>query len=273
MKIDVYCLCKNEIKLAPFYIDYWRALAEDVNVYVYDGLSNDGTRELLSKYDWIHIIDSKENETLDDNLHTKFKNNVWKKSKGVVDFVMVCDFDETIFSYDIETLHSELCYMKENKYTVLAPLSFNLIPDTFPDYTDGKYLHELCEYGFNDYVWYSKPILFDPSEIKEMNYCLGAHSANPIGNVKYYVSDKLFLIHAKFIGLDYYTKHIRERSVSYWNLRHNIDAETKKTFERLQQEFNERRDKRFKWCDVKENFDNYYKTKIDWSRWGGLKVE
>ena len=34
MKIDVYVLCKNEIKLAPFFIDYWNALADEVNVYV-----------------------------------------------------------------------------------------------------------------------------------------------------------------------------------------------------------------------------------------------
>ena len=68
MKIDVFVLCKNEIKLAPFYIDYWNALADDVNVYVYDGLSTDGTRELFKQYKNIHIIDF-EPDALDKALH------------------------------------------------------------------------------------------------------------------------------------------------------------------------------------------------------------
>ena len=269
MKIDVFVLCKNEIKLAPFYIDYWNALADDVNVYVYDGLSTDGTRELFAQHQNIHIIDF-EPDALDDNQHVILKNSCWKKSEA--DFVMVCDFDETIFSYDVETLHDELQKMKDGGYTILAPLSFNLIPDDFPKYEQGKYLHELAEYGFNDCVWEAKPILFDPRKIKEIRYVPGGHFARPIGDVKWYISNKLFLIHGKFLGFDFYTERIQNRIVSEWNLKHGIDGESKKTFEKLQREFNDRHKKRFKWSDIKDNFSTYYKVKIDWSKWGGMKI-
>ena len=269
MKIDVHVLCKNEIKLAPFFIDYWNALADDVNVYVYDGLSSDGTRELFSKHKNIHIIDF-EPDALDDNQHVILKNSCWKNSDA--DFVMVADFDETIFSYDVDTLHKELKYMKENGYTILAPLSFNLIPDVFPEYEQGKYMHEISQYGFNDYVWEAKPILFDPKKIKDINYVHGGHAAHPNGDVKYYISDKLFLIHAKFLGFDFYTERIRNRIVSDWNKKHGIDGETKKTIEKLKNEFTTRKNRRFKWNDIKDNFNEYYKNKIDWSLWGGMKV-
>lgn len=269
MKIDVYVLCKNEIKLAPFFIDYWNALADEVNVYVYDGLSNDGTRELFSQHDNIHVIDF-EPDALDDNQHVILKDSCWKNSDA--DFVMVADFDETIFSYDVQTLHQELQYMKDNRYTILAPLSFNMIPDEFPKYEQGKFMHEIAQYGFNDYIWEAKPILFDPKKIKEIHYVHGGHCARPIGNVKWYVSDKLFLIHAKFLGFDFYTERIRNRVVSEWNLKHGIDGETEKTLERMQKEFNERKAKRFCWNDIKEHFNEYYKNKIDWHYWGGMKV-
>ena len=224
MKIDVYCLCKNEIKLLPFFIDYWKALADDVDVYIYDGNSTDGCREEFAKHDWIHVIDF-ETDALDDNNHRLLKNECWKQSRGKADFVMVSDFDETIFSYDVQTLREELIRMKTAGGTILLPLSFNLIPDTFPEYQEGKYLHELAQYGFNDAVWEAKPILFDPNNIDEYNVSLGGHTAFPTGNVKWYISKKLFLVHAKFLGYDYYEERIRQRNVSQWNLDNGIDGE------------------------------------------------
>lgn len=273
MKIDVFVLCKNEMKLAPFFIDYWQALAEDVNVYVFDGLSTDGCRELFAQYDWIHVIDF-EPDALDDIDHAKLKNECWKdiSRKNGADFVMVCDFDETIFSYDVETLHEELRIMKENGFSILAPLSFNLIPDRFPKYKKGKFLHELAKYGFNDYVWEAKPILFDPNKIEELNTVCGGHCAHPVGEVKWYLSTKLFLIHAKYLGLDFYTERIRNRVITDRNRKYNMNGETDKTLEDMKNSFKSKKARRFKWTDIPEHFDEYYKIKIDWRQWNGLYI-
>lgn len=272
LKVDVYCLCKNEMKLTPFMIDYWEALGDDVNVYVFDGLSTDGCREEFAKHNWIHIIDF-EPDALDDNAHVILKNSCWKESrKRKTDFVMVCDFDETIFSYTKEKLYSELLKMKRDGYTFLAPLSFNLIPDVFPEYQKGKYLHELAEYGFNDYIWEAKPILFDPNKIIEFNVLHGGHAAHPTGDVRWYSSNSLFLIHAKFVGYDYYEDRINNRIVSKWNIEHGIDGETNKTVEMLHNEFETRKNKRFKWSDIPTHFTEYYRIRNDWSRWNGLVI-
>ena len=80
MKINVYTICKNEAKLAPFYADYWKALSDDVHVYVYDGMSDDGTREILAKYQFVTIIDSPQNQSRDVNFSKQLKNSVWKNS-------------------------------------------------------------------------------------------------------------------------------------------------------------------------------------------------
>lgn len=81
MKIDVHVLCKNEIKLAPFFIDYWRVLGDDVNVYVYDGSSSDGTRELFSNYEWIHIVDFEPDALEREFLARKNKRFKWNDIK------------------------------------------------------------------------------------------------------------------------------------------------------------------------------------------------
>lgn len=266
MKIDVYVICKNEIKLAPFYVDYWKALAEDVDVYVYDGNSTDGTRELLGKYDWIHIINKVPAE-LDDYVHKDIKNNAWKQSKGKADFVMVADFDETIFSYSVDELRESLQKMKDGGYTILAPLSFNIIADNFPAYQEGKYLHELCEYGENEFQCYSKPILFDPNQIEEMCYVEGAHCAYPSGNVKWYNPEDLFLIHSKYIGVEYHVDRIKTRVLSEANKKGGLFGEKDKSTYDLVNDYVQKKNKRFKWSDVKDNFYKHYRIRNNWTAW------
>ena len=163
------------------------------------------------------------------------------------------------------------CYMKDGEYSVLAPLSFNLLGDDFPEYTKGKYLHELVKYGFNDYTWYTKSILFDPNKIKEINFGFGAHNSNPTGDVKWYRPDNLFLIHAKFLGLDYYMYRIKTRRISDTNRMCGLYAETEKNDSELRKTYFEHYGERFDWFDIKDNFETYYNTKQDWSIWGGAK--
>ena len=265
MKINVYTICKNEVRLAPFYADYWKALSDDVHVYVYDGMSDDGTREILSEYPFVTVVDSPQNQSLDDKFSIDFKNNIWKNS--YCDFVMVCDFDETIFSKDIETLRSELQYMKDNGYTILSPLSFDIVADDFPDYETGKYLHELCKYGQNNVIWYTKPILFNPKEINDINYAMGAHLAQPTGNVKWYYSPSLFMIHAKFVGVEYQRDRLMRRELSKFNKDNNYWACTEwLEGGKLEREFEIAKQRRFSWDEAINNPQEHYK--IAHGGWG-----
>lgn len=266
MRVDVYTVCRNEIKIAHFMVDYWKSLADDVNVFVFDEMSDDGTREFLSQFGFVKIFDTP-SEGLNDELHVKIKNNMWKESRGKADLVMVCDFDETISSYDTETLRKSLDVMVCGGYSILAPLSFNLVADSFPEYDGSVFMHKIVRYGVNDMEWYSKAILFDPDKIDEIDYCLGAHCCNPVGDVSWYTPDNLFFIHAKWLGYDYCRDRIRNRNVSKWNKYRGLYAEQEKSDERLRIEYDELVSKRFAFDDIPNNFDRFYKTRRDWRRW------
>jgi hypothetical protein len=51
----------------------------------------------------------------------------------------------------------------------------------------------------NAYHPENKSVIFSPKKIKEINYSVGAHTANPKGVLKY-AKDELKLLHYKFIG-------------------------------------------------------------------------
>jgi hypothetical protein len=50
---------------------------------------------------------------------------------------------------------------------------------------------------------FCKVTIFNPNEIREMRYEPGAHNCRPLGNVKWYTGDKIFLLHHKNVGIDY----------------------------------------------------------------------
>ena len=54
-KIALITLCYNESKIMPFVIDYWKQFVTHANVF--DNGSTDNSREILSKYDCITVID------------------------------------------------------------------------------------------------------------------------------------------------------------------------------------------------------------------------
>lgn len=195
MTIHLYTLCWNEMDILPFVIDYWKKLPIEKAV-VYDNGSTDGSIEYLKQFDWIEIRHF-ETEGMNDAVQRDIKNSCWKESIGKCDFVVVCDMDEILYSKNIE---KELQDMKDNGYSICTPKWYDFISEERPTYTKGKLLHEIRERA---YKGNSKAILFNPNEIKEINYSVGAHTCNPRGNVKYY-DGKLYVLHInKHFSLKY----------------------------------------------------------------------
>ena len=205
MKVDVYVLCYNEEKLVPFMLDYWAKFA--TNVYVLDNNSTDNSVELLLQENRfnVEIIPYNSNNELNDMMYLNLKNNIWKRSVGKCDFVVVCDFDEALYSNNII---EELNYMKNNNQTICLPTIFNIFSTYFPIHLKDKLLHEIVKNGV-DYPTFGKKILFNPNEISEINYYPGAHSCRPIGNVKYYDRGNLFLFHFKYLSIEYVLSRYR----------------------------------------------------------------
>ena len=204
MKIHVYTLCWNEMDILPFCVDYWKSLG-DVEVFVMDNGSTDGSVEYLKQFDWIHVIHFESNG-FNDAVHKEIKNNIWKTSRGKADWVIVSDCDELLYSNHLE---EELNYMNENGYTVLGNKWYRLIGDFKPEHDDTKLLHEQVIKGNEQCINWAdntigKIMLFNPNKIVDMNYEVGAHKCTPTGDYKLYKSDKIWTIHIdKGFGVDY----------------------------------------------------------------------
>jgi glycosyltransferase involved in cell wall biosynthesis len=209
-KINLYTLCWNEIDILPFCVDYWKRFAS--HVYVYDNGSTDGSVEFLNKFPDFITLRSFESDGLNDIIQRTIKNNCWKESRGSVDWVVVCDCDELIYS---NHLFEELDYMKKNGYTAMGNVWYSFFGDSKPDYQDGKLLHELVIYGaLNSQNYTDKSIgkimLFNPNEIDDMRFDVGCHTCSPIGNYRLYKSDKVYTLHIdKGFGINYKLKRFR----------------------------------------------------------------
>lgn len=196
MKIDLYTFCWNEMDILPFVVDYWKRFV--THAYVYDNGSTDGSVEYLKQFDWITVEHFETNGTDDAKLRD-LKNAEWKKSKGKADWVVICDMDEIVYSKD---LLKEFEYASANGYTAIDCDWYWFCEDYLPKYeNDGKLLHQKCSKFF---INPGKHLIFNPNEIDEINYVVGAHSANPKGNYKPYKSDKIVVFHTnKGFGIDY----------------------------------------------------------------------
>lgn len=210
IKVDVYTLCYNEMKIAPFVVQYWKEYAN--KVVVYDNGSDDGSIEYLGRFPFIEIrhFDS---DGLNDEINIQIKNSVWKESRNKSDFVVVCDFDECIYS---PNLIEELKYMKKNGMTLCKPREYVMLSDEFPVFDSNKFSYQIMKTGYSGR---SKYLIFDPNKILEINYLPGAHICNPIGEIKAYDGNRIFNFHHAEMCMDYIIDkyHSRQNRFSYTN--------------------------------------------------------
>lgn len=106
MTVHLYSVCYNEIDILPFVIEYWKKFVS--HAYIFDNGSTDGSVEFLNRFDWI-TVEHFDSDGMDDDILKDIKNNCWKKSRGIADFVVVCDIDEILYS---NRIIDELEYMK-----------------------------------------------------------------------------------------------------------------------------------------------------------------
>lgn len=201
MTVHVYTFCWNEMEILPFVVDYWKKYAD--HVYVYDNGSTDGSIDFLKQYDWItvrHFETPGKNNTVMKDM----KNKIWKESRGIADWVVVCDLDELFVAKDIR---KSLQRVHDDGYSIIYPNWYTFVSETKPVYEEGKMLHDnypLAQHGPG------KVIAFDPNKIEEINFTVGSHQWNPKGVVKYYGQDQtgdIYTLHiCNNLGVDYKIK-------------------------------------------------------------------
>ncbi|MGD0341564.1 MAG: glycosyltransferase family 2 protein [Bacteroidales bacterium] len=186
MKVDIFSLCHQEVKLLPYYMRHYSQYGQ---VYLYEGHSTDGTAELAKSLGAIIVPFDTGNEVRDD-LFQNMKNNCWKNSDA--DWAIVCDMDEFIYHPDF------LKYLETVQGTIIMPRTYEMMSDTFPT-TTGQ-IYDEVKYGFEGS---RKMFLFKPHELRGINYGAGAHAALPEGNVIINRDSEIICMHMRHLSIDY----------------------------------------------------------------------
>ena len=202
MRIHLYTLMWNESKVVPFIADYWKNAGID-KVTVFNNGSTDSSVELLSKYPFVEVVQGLDTDCVDDRGYLTIKDNCWKGSDA--DWVIVCDFDEVPFT-PYGTLKEVLARYDAQGFNLIQARCYEVVRKEFPEYDETKLLHQLDGSWLGDpHPSMHKMLCFNPSNVYEVNYTIGAHGCRPIGtNLKVAtMTEDYVTIHCKHLGWDY----------------------------------------------------------------------
>mgnify|MGYP000341654859 CR=1 FL=1 len=171
MKVEIFTAIKNEEDILPFFINHYINAFPECIINIYDNNSTDKSVEICKAnncnvFNFPDFIPYVKEELL-----TDLKNNIWKNSNA--DWIIVCDVDELL---DISM--SDLLHLQEN-VSIIKTQGYNMIDVTEDDLPIEKLTYAAPSES------YSKLVMFKNKIINEINYSLGAHTANPQPNPVY----------------------------------------------------------------------------------------
>lgn len=211
--VHAYFLCFNEEYILPHLLKHYSKFCEKI-VFL-DNYSTDNSKEIINSFPNTEIITWNSGGQVRDDLYLELKNNVWKKSRGVADYVIVGDADEFLYHPNFESFLEE---SKKNGYTIFKPEGYYMIGDENLELEEDDQLFDLVKEGIrgesND-----KLMLFDCNKIDEINYMFGCHMSNPVGKIKLFQNSDLKMLHFKYLGLkDFIPKQLlRGKRLSFFN--------------------------------------------------------
>lgn len=187
--------------MLPHFLQYYSSFAEQITVY--DNFSTDQSLEICSRFPKVHTKSYFTNNQIRDDIYLQIKNNSWKQSRGLADFVIVCDVDEWLYHPQLIPFLQEA---KEKSVTAFQCIGYNMISEFTPN-SQHSLLRDVRA-GVRA-PSFDKTIIFDPNRIEEINYEVGAHAALPVGELSF---DRvsLKLLHYKYMGLSYMIERYRQ---------------------------------------------------------------
>jgi glycosyltransferase involved in cell wall biosynthesis len=227
MKIEVYAICYNEEKMLPYFIRHYSQFA---NIIIYDNYSTDKSEEIAIK-GGAKVIKYDSNGELRDDIYLQIKNNCWKSSKA--DWAIVGDCDEFVY-------HPNLINVLENTDSTAYDLKmYNMYSLKFPT-TSGQIYDEVKMGVAREKIGSpGKMLLFKPSEITDINYSPGCHSAKPKGNVKINAASDIKFLHMRYLSKEYLINRYAEynKRLSNINKQHDWGGEYQYSVNRLSSDF------------------------------------
>ncbi len=234
MNVWVYSFCWNEEKILPYFLRHYGQFCQ--KMVLYDNGSSDESQKIIQAAPQAELRHYDSGGQFRDDLKLELANNCWKEARGQADYVVVCDIDEFLYHPSIQHC---LKGKKAEGFTCIIPRAFHMVSDRFPT-TPGQITTEVKNGVYSEF--YSKPCLFDPNAIEEMNYELGCHKADPTGRVKInHAQWHLKLLHYQYLGFDYLVwRHQRYRKrLSDFNLENGCGIQYLETNEERLVDFQE----------------------------------
>ena len=233
-KILVMSCCYNEIKILPFYLDYYLNFLKVDKILIYDGGSTDGSLEMMRLYpNKIEVVIQK-SEKLDDRELNDLRNNAWKKYRENFDWIFICDMDEILYHPDLRNL---LISYKEKGISIPLIEGFDMISKVFPK--KGDFLPNTIKTGIKEPIFLNKKSIFKSNV--DINYHIGSHGCDPTNGV-FGDKEEIKLLHYKWLSHEYLTRrssNVADR-LSDWNLSGGCGSHNKPFSKITLEQFNDR---------------------------------
>ena len=193
-RVAVYAVCHNEEVLIPYFVRNYE-WAE--RIVIYDDASTDRTREILRGFPRVEVRAFDTGGVLDNGILLDFKNRCWKECRGGgFDWVIVVDIDEFVWA---PNLPGRLRDWRSEGYSIIRPRGYAMVSQALP--VANAALPEHCKRGVPD-EGYSKPCIFNPGKISEIQFTPGAHDCRPAGDVRELRTDEAKLLHYRLLNMD-----------------------------------------------------------------------
>lgn len=213
MRITCYFIGFNIQETIGFTIKHYQQFCQRI-VY-YDNFSDDLSRDIAQELGAeVHLFGRA--GVLDDQAYVDIKNHVWKGDDS--DYVIVCDDDEIL-------LHPP----HGTGATIFKTQGYGMVSNDFPRETWTEIMT-----GVSD-EQYSKLVIFNPKQIKEIGYVYGCHGhqTKPKGNL--FWGPSIPLLHYNRVGgverlikrQRMYNQKQRGEANIKWNLGHHYLQEEK----------------------------------------------
>lgn len=200
MIIHVYVVAYNEEFLMPFFMRHYKQFSNQITVF--DNESTDKTAE-MAKAEGAVVVPFSTNDTFMDSANIKIKNEEYKKSRGIADWVIVVDTDEFVYHPNFVQLLEEY---KTEGITLPKIRGYDMIGDDYPK--NGGQIYNTINQGVCQ-GFYSKRAIFNP--LININYEVGAHRCSPRGNVVESKNFDLKLLHYRLLCKDFFVKKMESR--------------------------------------------------------------